>query len=152
MADNRKRKSTLGRPCKEGVKRVRMSFTLHPQRFQWLRNQARLSKTSLSEYLDCLIHESQKQESIEQFCQENHIKKFALFGSILRTDFNPSSDIDVLVEFFPDHEPGYFKLGALALELSKIFDNRKVDLRTMDELSRYFRDKVSREARTLYAA
>lgn len=148
----RKQKSVAGRPFKEGVKRVRMSFTLHPERFHWLKNQARLFKISLSEYLDQIIHESQKHEKIKEFCQTNSIKKFALFGSVLRKDFNSASDVDVLVEFFPGHEPGYFKLGALALELSKIFDNRKVDLRTMDELSRYFRDKVSREARTLYAA
>lgn len=147
-----KKKPKLGRPFKENIRRMRLSFTLHPQRFQWLKDQARLSKTSLSEYLDHLIHESQQQERIKLFCLENYIKKFALFGSILRADFNPSSDVDVLVEFFPGHEPGYFKIGAMALELSKIFGNRKVDLRTVAELSRYFRDKVSREARTLYVA
>jgi predicted nucleotidyltransferase len=151
MIENKKKKLKVGRPFKDGMKRARMSLTLHPVRFAWLHDQARQNHTSLSEYLDQLILEAQKQKSIETFCKKNHIKKFALFGSVLRKDFSSSSDVDVLVEFFPDHEPGYFGLSALAQELSKIFGGKKIDLRTKAELSRYFRDQVSQEAKTLYA-
>lgn len=80
------------------------------------------------------------------FCQRHHIKSLALFGSILRDDFRPDSDIDVLVEFQPGNTPDLFTIADMEDELSPLLDNRKVDLRTPQDLSRFFRDRVVREA------
>ncbi|MFO7979734.1 MAG: nucleotidyltransferase family protein [Candidatus Aminicenantes bacterium] len=87
---------------------------------------------------------------IAEFCKKHHIYRFSIFGSALRHDFNPGSDIDVLVDFEPEHVPGFFKLFEMEEELSKIFGGRKVDLRTPQDLSRYFRDKVLEEAEVQY--
>jgi len=80
------------------------------------------------------------------FCRHHHIKSLALFGSVLRDDFRPDSDIDVLVEFEPGKTPGFFTIAEMEDELSLLFGNRKVDVRTPQDLSRYFRDRVLREA------
>lgn len=88
--------------------------------------------------------------TIAAFCRRHHIQTLSLFGSVLRKDFRPASDIDVLVEFEPGHTPG-FAIVDMELELSKML-GRKVDLRTAPDLSRYFRDQVLREARTIYAS
>jgi hypothetical protein len=88
-------------------------------------------------------------DKIAEFCRKNHIKKLALFGSILREDFRPESDIDMLVEFDPGHRIGLITLAGLELELSEIL-GRKVDLRTAAELSRYFRDEVVQTAEVQY--
>jgi hypothetical protein len=88
---------------------------------------------------------------VAEFCRRNHIRRLALFGSVLREDFGPDSDIDVLVEFVPGRGPGYLGLAGMELELSDILGGRKVDLRTPHELSRYFRDKVLAEAQVEYA-
>jgi hypothetical protein len=87
---------------------------------------------------------------IAEFCKKHHIQRFSIFGSALRHDFNPESDIDVLVDFEPGHVPGFFKLFEMEEELSKIFGERKVDIRTPQDLSRYFRDKVMEEAEVQY--
>ncbi len=89
-------------------------------------------------------------KKIAEFCRKNHIRKLSFFGSVLREDFRPDSDIDVLVEFIPDMGPGYFGLSHMELELSEIL-GRKVDLRTPNELSRYFRDKVISDSQVEYA-
>ncbi len=89
-------------------------------------------------------------EKIAEFCRKNHIKKLALFGSILRDDFRPESDVDMLVEFEPDHHIGFITLAGLEIELSDLL-GRKVDLRTPAELSRYFREEVVRSAEVQYA-
>lgn len=83
-------------------------------------------------------------KKIEDFCHRHHIKKLSLFGSVLREDFRPDSDVDVLVEFEPAYIPG-FKFMAMQTELSEIL-GRKVDLNTLDFLSRYFRKEVLGEA------
>ena len=88
-------------------------------------------------------------ERIAEFCRRHHIKKLAIFGSVLRPDFRDDSDIDVLVEFEPDHVPG-LAFFAMQDELSGIL-GRKVDLNTPECLSRYFRDKVLQEALVQYA-
>ena len=88
------------------------------------------------------------QEKIAEFCRKHHIKKLAIFGSVLRSDFRADSDIDVLVEFDPDHIPG-LAFFAMADELSEILGH-KVDLNTPQCLSRYFRDKVLQEAVVQY--
>lgn len=87
-------------------------------------------------------------EKIKKFCQRHHICELSLFGSVLRDDFKPESDIDVLVKFEPGHTPGwnFFEMEA---ELSKLL-KRKADLHTPNFLSRYFRDQVLQEAQVLY--
>ena len=86
---------------------------------------------------------------IAQLCQRHHIRRLALFGSVLRDDFRADSDVDVLVEFAPGQTPG-FQFFAIEEELTEMF-GRKVDLNTPGFLSRYFRDRVQREAQVLYA-
>jgi len=90
-------------------------------------------------------------ENIADFCRRYHIKKLSLFGSVLRDDFRHDSDIDILVEFETGHTPGFFKLFDMEEELSSIFNGRKVDLRTPEELSQYFRDDVIASAEVHYA-
>jgi len=89
-------------------------------------------------------------EAIAEFCRRHRIRRLAVFGSILREDFGPQSDVDVLVEFEPGATPG-FAFFAVQDELSGIL-GRKVDLNTPQCLSKYFRDEVLREAQDLYAA
>jgi uncharacterized protein len=78
---------------------------------------------------------------IMKFCKDHHVVKFSLFGSVLTDRFNKKSDIDVLVEFHPDHIPSFFGLADMQFELENFF-NRSVDLRTPNDLSVYFREKV----------
>ena len=87
---------------------------------------------------------------LEAFCRKNHITKMSLFGSALRGELMPESDIDILVEFDKDHIPGLIDLAGMEIELQEMV-GRKIDLRTPAELSRYFRDDVMREARIEYA-
>lgn len=90
------------------------------------------------------------QRRIASFCQRHHITRLAFFGSILRDDFRPDSDIDVLVEFEPGHVPG-FAIVEIENELSRMLGS-KVDMRTPKDLSRHFREQVIREAKVQYAA
>lgn len=78
---------------------------------------------------------------IEEFCTRHSIKRLAFFGSVLRDDFSDTSDVDVLVTFEEGHTPGFFSLFDMEDELSDII-GRSVDLRTSEDLSRYFRDDV----------
>ena len=89
-------------------------------------------------------------EAIAEFCRRNRIRRLALFGSVLRDDFSPESDVDVLVEFEPGHTPG-LAFFAMQRELSGIL-GRKVDLNTTNDLSPYFRQEVLDEAEVLYVA
>lgn len=88
-------------------------------------------------------------DRIAEFCQRHHICKLSLFGSVLRDDFRPESDIDVLVEFEPGKTPG-LAVVTMQQELSELFNGRTVDLRTPQELSRYIRDRVMTEALVQY--
>ena len=81
-------------------------------------------------------------EAIADFCRRNHIRRFAFFGSVLRADFGPTSDIDVLVEFEPEDIPSLLTVARIERELSEVLGGYKVDLRTPQELSRHFRDEV----------
>ena len=90
-------------------------------------------------------------EAIAAFCRRNRIRRLSFFGSILRDDFGPDSDIDVLVEFEPGQVPGLLRMAGLEIELSGIL-GRKADLRTAAELSRHFREEVLKEAQTQYDA
>jgi len=89
-------------------------------------------------------------DEIARFCKRNRIRKLSIFGSALRGDFRPDSDVDVLVEFEPGHVPG-LAFFAMQNELSDIL-GRKVDLNTPQFLSRYFREQVLAEAEVQYAA
>ncbi len=89
-------------------------------------------------------------QSLDQFCKRNFIDKLSLFGSVLRVDFSQESDIDFLVEFSSGCLPTFFKLAQMERELSTLFDGRKIDLRTAEELSPYFRDRVLQEAVVQY--
>ena len=88
-------------------------------------------------------------ERIAEFCRRHNIRKLSLFGSVLRDDFGPQSDVDVLVEFEPGHVPG-FAFFRIEEELSEIL-GRKVDLNTPNFLSRYFRNQVLQQAEVQYA-
>ena len=88
-------------------------------------------------------------KKIAEFCRRNHVKRLAFFGSVLRDDFRPDSDVDVLVEFEPGHVPGLAFYG-MEIELSEIL-GRKVDLRTPADLSRYFRQDVLKSAEVQYS-
>lgn len=92
------------------------------------------------------------QKSIEEFCKRNHIRKLAFFGSVLREKFRPDSDIDVLVVFEKNHVPGLIGLSRMERELSSIFGGKKVDLRTPEDLSRFFRERVVKESKVFYEA
>jgi uncharacterized protein len=88
---------------------------------------------------------------IAEFCRRNSIRRLALFGSFIRDDFGPESDIDVLVEYEPDAGVGLWGMAEMELQLSRMV-GRKVDLRTANDLSRYFRDEVLASAEVVYAA
>jgi predicted nucleotidyltransferase len=90
-------------------------------------------------------------EQIAEFCRRNHIRRLALFGSVLRDDFGPDSDVDVLVEFEPDARVGLLRLAGMEIELGVLLGH-KVDLNTPGFLSRYFRDQVLAEAEVQYDA
>lgn len=89
------------------------------------------------------------QDKIAEICQQYHVKRLALFGSVLRADFRPDSDVDVLIEFESNHTPGFFGLARIERELAQII-GRNVDLRTPDDLSRYFRQNVLEHAEVQY--
>ncbi len=91
------------------------------------------------------------EDRIAEFCRRHGVRRLSLFGSILREDFGPESDIDFLVEFEPGVDYSLFDLGGMWMELHEMF-GREVDLKTPQELSPLFRDEVLGEARALYAA
>jgi predicted nucleotidyltransferase len=91
------------------------------------------------------------QKHLEAFCQRHGIRRLAFFGSVLRDDFRPDSDVDVLVEFEPGTTVGLLGLAGIEMELGQLI-GRKVDLNTAGFLSRYYRDEVLREAEVQYAA
>lgn len=88
-------------------------------------------------------------EKIAEFCRKHRIRRLSFFGSVLRQDFTPESDVDVLVEFEPGARVGLITFAGIERELSELI-GRKVDMRTPAELSRYFRDEVLAEAVELY--
>jgi predicted nucleotidyltransferase len=90
-------------------------------------------------------------ELLTEFCRTHHIRRLSLFGSVLRDDFRPDSDVDVLVEFEPGYPVGLIRLAGIERELSALL-GRKVDLNTAGFLSRYFRNQVLSEAEVCYDA
>jgi hypothetical protein len=97
------------------------------------------------------LHIDFNKEELGRFCRRRHIRRLAFFGSVLRDDFGPQSDVDALVEFEPDYKPGFMQLAAMERELSEIL-GRKADMRTPQELSKLFRDEVIASAEVQYAA
>jgi predicted nucleotidyltransferase len=95
------------------------------------------------------IHVNRRE--LQEFCQRNHIKKLSFFGSVLRDEFEPDSDIDVLVEFEEDRSRGFLGLARMERKLSRLVNNRQVGLRMKNDLSRYFRDDVIASAELQYA-
>ena len=87
--------------------------------------------------------------TLARFCEQH--RRLALSGSVLKGTDRPNSDVDLLVEFEPDGVPGLFGIAAMEQELSDLLCGRKVDLRTAQDLSRYFRDEVVRTAQVQYA-
>lgn len=87
---------------------------------------------------------------LASFARRHGIRRLAAFGSVLRDDFGPESDVDLLVEFEPDRTPGLLRIAAMELELGELL-GRQVDLRTYRDLSPYFRDEVRDAAQAVYA-
>ena len=90
-------------------------------------------------------------EELAEFCRRNHIRKLSLYGSVLRDDFRPDSDIDVLVEFEPGHVVGYAIIDMEA-ELSRMFGGHQADIVSAKFLNRRLRDRILRSAEVQYAA
>ena len=92
-------------------------------------------------------------EEVAEFCQRNHILRLALFGSVLRDDCTPMSDVDVLVEFEPDARVGYFALGRMETELGDIL-GRKADMHTFSGVERspkwLLREEILGSAEAVY--
>ncbi len=91
-------------------------------------------------------------QRLDELCRRWKVKKLSLFGSRLKGTARPDSDIDLLVEFEPGGVPGLMGISQLEMDLSELAGGAKVDLRTAQDLSRYFRDEVVRTARLEYAA
>jgi len=91
-------------------------------------------------------------KALEKFCLENGIKKLSLFGSVLKDNFGPDSDIDMLVEFMPGETVGFMRLIGIEIDLTELFGGRKVDLRTPGEINDYFKERVIKESEILYVS
>ena len=85
-------------------------------------------------------------DKLSEFCRRHSIRKLALFGSVLREDFRPDSDVDILVEFDPEHRPGMVRLYEMEQELSALFSGHRVDLINPKFLNPRIRDRVLAEA------
>jgi predicted nucleotidyltransferase len=95
------------------------------------------------------LKEKMPMDRLIEFCRRNHIRKLSLFGSAISDRMGPDSDIDLLVEFEEGHTPGLFSIIKMEMELAGLL-GRKIDMRTPDDLSQYFRDEVMRNAKLQY--
>ncbi|MDG4594391.1 MAG: nucleotidyltransferase family protein [Candidatus Contendobacter sp.] len=100
------------------------------------------------------MHPSLKldEATLARFCEAYHIRRLSLFGSQLKGTARPDSDIDLLVEFAEDAHPTFLDLAQIEIELSQALGGKKVDVRTPEDLSRYFRNEVLRMAEVQYVA
>jgi predicted nucleotidyltransferase len=89
-------------------------------------------------------------DALAALCRRRQIRRLSLFGSVLKGTARPDSDVDLLVEFAPQAKPGLLDVAAIEQELSALLAGRRVDVRTAEDLSRYFRDEVVREAEVEY--
>ncbi len=92
------------------------------------------------------------QKALAELCRRHQIRRLSLFGSVLKGEDRPDSDVDLLVEFEPGAAPGLLGLAAIEAELTALLGGRQVDLRTAQDLSRHFRAEVVRSAEVQYAA
>ena len=92
------------------------------------------------------------QVALAEICKRHGIKSLSLFGSTLKGKATPDSDVDILVVFEATAKPSYLDMAQIEIELSPLVGGKKVDLRTVNELSRYFRDEVVTSAVVQYAA
>ncbi len=95
------------------------------------------------------LEQKMSRDKLIEFCERNYIKKLSLFGSALSGSLHPDSDIDLLVEFEEGRTPGLFSIVRMEMELADAL-GRKVDLRTPEDLSKYFREEVIRNAKLEY--
>lgn len=102
--------------------------------------------------MDLLARFGADSDAIADFCRRHGIRRLAVFGSLLRDDFGPESDIDLLVEFEPGHRHGLYDLSRMEMELEETLGGRRVDPRTPGDLSRHFRERVCAEAQPVYDA
>ena len=98
------------------------------------------------------IHLFPDRAALSGLCGRNHIRRLSLFGSVLKGAEGPDSDVDLLVEFEDGLKPGFLALSRIESELSALLGGRRVDLRTREDLSRYFREEVESTAEIQYAA
>jgi hypothetical protein len=92
-----------------------------------------------------------EETALARFCDKHHVGRLSLFGSHLNGTARADSDVDLLVEFDAEHVPTLLGISAMERELSEMLGGRPVDLRTAQDLSRYFRDEVVRMAEVQYA-
>ena len=90
-------------------------------------------------------------ERLTEFCRRHHIRRLSVCGSVLREDFRPDSDIDILIEFDPDRRPGMVGLHEVEGELSELYGGHRIDLLNPKYLNRRIRDRLLREAEVLFA-
>jgi len=99
--------------------------------------------------MDYSLEQKMPRDKLIDFCKRNYIRRLSVFGSALSGQLGPDSDVDLLVEFEEGHTPGLFSIIRMEMELAEAL-GRKVDLRTPDDLSQYFRDEVVRNAKLQY--
>jgi len=90
-------------------------------------------------------------ERLAEFCRRHHIRRLSVVGSVLREDFRPDSDIDILIEFDPDGRPGMVGLHQVEEELSELYGGHRIDLLNPKYLNRRIRDRLLQEAEVLFA-
>jgi predicted nucleotidyltransferase len=95
---------------------------------------------------------TQDDESLARLCRRHHIRRLSLYGSVLKGCERPDSDVDLLVEFEQGKTPGLLGIAEIEAELSSLLGGRKVDLRTEQDLSPYFRNEVTETVEVQYAA
>ncbi len=103
-----------------------------------------------SKGIDVLTRLHVDPDAIAAFCRRNSVRRLAVFGSALRDDFTPESDVDLLVEFQPGQKVSLFDMARMEIELEEIVDGHRIDLRTAGDLSARFRDEVITEAEAVY--
>ena len=89
-------------------------------------------------------------DALAAICRRHHIRRLSLFGSTLKGSDRPDSDVDLLVDFLPGAKPSLLTMARIEIEMSSLLGGRKVDLRTAQDLSRYFREEAARAAETQY--
>ncbi len=90
--------------------------------------------------------------ALEELCRRYGVRRLSLFGSALKGTDRHDSDVDLLVEFEPDAKPSLLTMAEIEIEVSPLLGGRKVDLRTAQDLSQYFRDEIVRTAEPQYDA